>query len=146
MMIAVLDSAKTALLIGYYMISVSGAAWGLIMTTISNNTLGYTKKVTVNAFQIIAYAMGKWISLQTFRADDAPGYKRGKSLVAIMYGLSAIVLVVVRWVNIRENKRRDRVQAEEGANMDNEETRQAVERFKFMDLTDFEQTYFRYVK
>lgn len=146
MMIAVPDSAKPALLIGYYMISVSGAAWGLIMTAISNNTLGYTKKVTVNALQIIAYAAGNWIGPQTFRADDAPEYKRGKSLVAIMYGLSTVVLLVVRWVNIRENKRRDRVQAEEGVNLDDEETRRAIERFKFMDLTDFEQTYFRYVK
>lgn len=62
-----------------------------------------------------------------------------------MYGLSAIVLLAVRWVNIRENKRRDRVQAEEGVNLD-DETRRAIGRFRFMDLTDFEQTYFRYVK
>lgn len=41
MMIAVPGSAKPALLIGYYMSSVFGTAWGLIMTAISNNTLGY---------------------------------------------------------------------------------------------------------
>ncbi|OJJ05847.1 hypothetical protein ASPVEDRAFT_199320 [Aspergillus versicolor CBS 583.65] len=145
-MIVVPQDAKPALLIGYYMISVAGAAWGLIMAAISNNTLGYTKKVTVNGLQIIAYAAGNWIGPQTFRADDAPEYRRGKTIVAIMYGASAVVLLVLRFVNIYENRRRDRVQAEEGVGLDDEETRQAVQRSKFMDLTDFEQTRFRYVK
>lgn len=146
MMIAIPSSAKPALLLGYYMISVSGSSWGLVMTAISNNTLGYTKKVTVSALQIIAYAAGNWIGPQTFRADDAPEYKRGKSMVAIMYGLSAVVLLILRWVNIRENARRDRVQAESGIDLDNEENREAIERSKFLDLTDYEQINFRYVR
>ncbi|KAL3481114.1 major facilitator superfamily domain-containing protein [Aspergillus californicus] len=146
LMIAVPQDIKPALLIGYYLISVAGAAWGLLMTAISNNTLGYTKKVTVNGLQILAYAAGNWIGPQTFRADDAPEYKRGKMVVAIMYGLSAVVLVILRFVNIRENRRRDRVQAESGIDLADEETRLAVERSKFMDLTDFEQPHFRYVK
>ncbi len=145
-MIVVPQDAKPALLIGYYMISVAGAAWGLIMAAISNNTLGYTKKVTVNGLQIVAYAAGNWIGPQTFRADDAPEYRRGKTIVAVMYGASAVVLLVLRFVNVLENQRRDRVQAEQGVGLDDEETREAVQRSKFMDLTDFEQPHFRYVK
>lgn len=76
MMIAIPQSAKGALLLGYYFISVSGSSWGLVMAAISNNTLGYTKKVTVSGLQIIAYAAGNWIGPQTFRASDAPHYKK----------------------------------------------------------------------
>lgn len=146
MMIAIPQSAKGALLLGYYMISVSGSSWGLVMAAISNNTLGYTKKVTVSGLQIIAYAAGNWIGPQTFRSSDAPHYKRGKMMVAIMYGLSGLVLLILRWVNIRENRRRDRIQAEAGVDLNDPETKAAVERAKFMDLTDFQQPYFRYVK
>ncbi|KAL4874220.1 major facilitator superfamily domain-containing protein [Aspergillus karnatakaensis] len=145
LMIAAPQDATGALLLGYYMISVSGAAWGLMMTAISNNTLGYTKKVTVNGLQIIAYAAGNWIGPQTFRADDAPEYRRGKTIVAIMYGISLVLLVALRLVNIWENRRRDKAQAESGVDLENEETRQAIERSKFMDLTDFQQPHFRYV-
>ncbi|KAL4900899.1 hypothetical protein BDW74DRAFT_170470 [Aspergillus multicolor] len=146
LMIAVPQDKTGALLLGYYMISVAGAAWGLMMTAISNNTLGYTKKVTVNGLQIVAYAAGNWIGPQTFRADDAPEYRRGKTLVAVMYGVSALLLVALRVVNAWENRRRDKLQQDAGVDMGNEETRERVEREKFMDLTDFEQLHFRYVK
>ncbi|KAK6079628.1 MFS allantoate transporter [Seiridium cupressi] len=72
------------LLIGYYMISVSGASWGLVMIMISNSTVGYTKKATVNGLQILAYEAGNWIGPQTFRFNEAPNYKNGKLMVAIM--------------------------------------------------------------
>ncbi|KAI8210622.1 putative transporter [Colletotrichum sp. SAR 10_76] len=145
MMITIPLSSKGALLLGYWMISVSGSSWGLVMVAISNNTLGYTKKVTVNSLQIIAYAAGNWIGPQTFRADDAPLYKRGKMMVAIMYGCAALVLVVLRFVNIRENKRRDRLAAASGVDLSEETAALELERSKFMDLTDFKLAHFRYV-
>lgn len=141
MMICIPSSAKAGLLVGYYMISVSGASWGLVMTMISNNTVGYTKKATVNGLQILAYGAGNWIGPQTFRANEAPNYEHGKLMVAIMYGLAACVLLVIRFVNWRENKRRDKMQAETGTT----EVTEEVERAKFMDLTDFEQPHYRYV-
>lgn len=134
-------TAKGALLFGYYLISVSGAAWGLVMVLISNNTLGYTKKATVSGLQIIAYACGNWIGPQTFRSHEAPNYPTGKTLVAIMYGLSALILLVIRFVNIFENRRRDKMQAESGTL----ELTAEDEENKFLDFTDFEQPHFRYV-
>ncbi|KAF3804139.1 Allantoate permease [Colletotrichum gloeosporioides] len=145
MMIAIPLSSKGALLLGYWMISVSGSSWGLVMVAISNNTLGYTKKVTVNSLQIIAYAAGNWIGPQTFRADDAPLYKRGKMMVAIMYGCAALVLLILRFVNIQENKRRERLAAASGVELSEETAALELERSKFMDLTDFKLARFRYV-
>ncbi|KAJ0309881.1 hypothetical protein Brms1b_008920 [Colletotrichum noveboracense] len=112
---------------------------------IRDNFQGYTKKVTVNSLQIIAYAAGNWIGPQTFRADDAPLYKRGKMMVAIMYGCAALVLLVLRFVNIRENKRRDRLAAVSGVELSEETAALELERSKFMDLTDFKLAHFRYV-
>ncbi|KAF5524294.1 Allantoate permease [Colletotrichum aenigma] len=144
MMITIPLSSKGALLLSYWMISVSGSSWGLVMVAISNNTLGYTKKVTVNSLQIIAYAAGNWIGPQTFRADEPPLYKRGKMMVAIMYGCAALVLLVLRFVNIRENKRRDRLAAVSGVELSEETAALELERSKFMDLTDFKLAHFRY--
>ncbi|KAI8224071.1 putative transporter [Colletotrichum sp. SAR 10_86] len=85
------------------------------------------------------------IGNRTFRADDAPLYKRGKMMVAIMYGCAALVLVVLRFVNIRENKRRDRLAAASGVELSEETAALELERSKFMDLTDFKLAHFRYV-
>jgi MFS transporter, ACS family, allantoate permease len=137
MMITIPLQYKAALLVGNYFISCSGASWGLVMVMISNNTVGYTKKATVNGLQILAYGAGNWIGPQTFRSWDAPDYKIGKTLVAIMYGLAALTLVCIRLINIRENRRRDKLAAEVG-----EEEAEGTE---FMDLTDFEQPRFRYI-
>lgn len=144
-MITVPLAHQGPLLFGYYLIATAGASWGLVMVLISNNTLGYTKKVTVNSIQIIAYAVGNWIGPQTFRESDAPNYRRGKTMIACLYGATAVILVIIRFVNIRENRRRDRLQAESGVNMDDPEVKAGIERAKFMDLTDYQQLHFRYV-
>lgn len=138
MMITIPLESKGPLLLGYYFISCAGASWGLVMVMISNNTLGYTKKATVNGLQIIAYGAGNWIGPQTFQSTDKPEYKTGKTLVAIMYGCAALVLISIRMLNIWENRRRDHMaEANEGG-------REEVGT-EFLDLTDFEQPRFRYI-
>lgn len=140
MMIVIPLHAKAALLIGYYFIGAAGSAWCLVMVMISNNTLGYTKKATVNGLQILAYAAGNWIGPQTFRSNQAPDYYDGKLMVAVMYGLSALTLVAIRVVNILENRRRDRRAKDEPA-----VNATPTGGTEFLDLTDFEQPNFRYV-
>ncbi|KAJ9156055.1 MFS allantoate transporter [Pleurostoma richardsiae] len=137
MMIVIPLSAQAALLIGYYFIGAAGSAWCLVMVMISNNTLGYTKKATVNGLQIIAYGAGNWIGPQTFRSHEAPNYHSGKLMVAVMYGCAALTLLAIRAVNILENRRRNKKAAEapETVTIGTE----------FLDLTDFEQPSFRYV-
>ncbi|KAI5460704.1 major facilitator superfamily domain-containing protein [Mariannaea sp. PMI_226] len=137
MMIVIPLSARAALLVGYYFIGAAGAAWCLVMVTISNNTLGYTKKATVNGLQILAYAAGNWIGPQTFRGNQAPEYPSGKLMVAVMYGCAALTLIILRLVNIYENRRRDKKAAEQPETIANGT--------EFLDLTDFEQPNFRYI-
>ena len=141
MMITIPMHIKGGLLVGYYFISAAGASWGLVMVMISNNTLGYTKKATVNGLQILAYGAGNWVGPQTFRASDAPDYKKGKTLVAIMYGLAAATLIMIRIINVLENKRRDKQQAEVEGTPEGEHELGT----EFLDLTDFQQPRFRYI-
>jgi ACS family allantoate permease-like MFS transporter len=144
MMVCIPLQAKGALLVGYYFISAAGASWGLVMVMISNNTLGYTKKATVNGLQILAYGAGNWIGPQTFRSSDAPEYNKGKTLVAIMYGLAACMLVCIRVINILENRRRDKL-AHENLATDPSDDGEGAEGTEFMDYTDFQQPRFRYI-
>ena len=145
LMIVIPLSHQGPLLFGYYLIATAGASWGLVMVLISNNTLGYTKKVTVNSVQIICYAAGNWIGPQTFRSSDAPEYRNGKTMIACLYGAAALILVAIRLVNIRENRRRDRLELTSGVDPNDPEVKAEIDRAKFMDLTDYQQLSFRYV-
>ncbi|PYH85794.1 putative allantoate permease [Aspergillus uvarum CBS 121591] len=131
--------AKAGLLVGYYFIGAAGTSWCLVMVMISNNTLGYTKKATVNGLQILAYAAGNWIGPQTFRSTQAPEYFDGKLMVAIMYALAAATLLAIRLVNIFENRRRDQKA------LSNPAVENVAIGTEFFDLTDFEQPAFRYI-
>ncbi|KAJ5499823.1 Major facilitator superfamily domain general substrate transporter [Penicillium expansum] len=139
MMIVIPIHAKAGLLIGYYFIGAAGTSWCLVMVMISNNTLGYTKKATVNGLQIVAYAAGNWIGPQTFRSTQSPEYFDGKLMVAIMYALAAVTLAAIRVINLLENKRRDRKA------IDDPQSAHTTPGSEFLDLTDFEQPAFRYV-
>jgi MFS family permease len=145
LMIVIPLEHRGPLLFGYYLIATAGASWGLVMVLISNNTLGYTKKVTVNSIQIICYAAGNWIGPQTFVDSDRPEYRKGKTMIACLYGASVIILIVIRLFNMRENKRRDKLQGESGIDVNDPRVIAEVERLKFMDLTDYQQEHFRYV-
>ncbi|GME26889.1 putative mfs allantoate transporter protein [Neofusicoccum parvum] len=140
MMIVIPLTYKAALLVGYYMIGAAGSSWCLVMAMISSNTLGFTKKATVNGLQILAYAAGNWIGPQTFRSNDAPDYYYGKLMVAIMYGLAALTLLAIRFVNVVENRRRDKAAAEQSG-----DAAEVDEGNEFADLTDFQQKSFRYI-
>lgn len=60
-MIVLHHYAKAGVLVGSCMFSVSGSACGLIMVMIPNNSLGYTKKATVNSLQVLPCSAENWI-------------------------------------------------------------------------------------
>ncbi|WWC93568.1 hypothetical protein V866_000403 [Kwoniella sp. B9012] len=130
---------KGVLLFGYSLIGAAGTGWGLLMTSLSVNTVGYTKKATAGAVQIIAYGIGNWIGPQTFQAKTAPHYRTGKMILAIFYGLAIANLFALRIVNMIANKRRDKKAREDPASMVQPEDAAA------RDLTDKEQPAFRYM-
>jgi len=88
--------------------------------------------------QTIAYTVGNIISPHNFQAKDAPRYLPAKISICILYFLITVDLYVIRWVAIRENRKRDEVRDEEG------EDYVVKSNHEFLDLTDRENKEFRY--
>ncbi|UPL00204.1 hypothetical protein LCI18_011138 [Fusarium solani-melongenae] len=111
------------------------------MSLISSNVGGFTRKATVNAVAYIGYCVGNMIGPQMFRASEVPRYPTG---FLGMIGCWAAVFVEAILLLIylkRENRRRDKVQAERGETASEEQD----EMDNFSDKTDRENITFRYV-
>ncbi|KAK2731793.1 hypothetical protein FQN55_004450 [Onygenales sp. PD_40] len=129
---------KVPALVGYYLTGGIPIGWTTILALTSTNVAGSTKKITVSCIQTIAYTVGNIISPQTFQPKDAPRYLPAKISIVILYVLVTLDLALIRWLSIRENKKRD---AEREALGD----AYVVEKnHEFMDQTDFENREFRY--
>ncbi|GME34470.1 putative transporter [Neofusicoccum parvum] len=121
-------------IIGYYItIGNSATATILVLSTISSNAAGYTKKTTVNAVALVGYCIGFLIGPQTFR--DGPGYTNAKINIVAQWFAALCCCLGLHFVNKRENARREKL----AASLPPQPTGQ-----EFLDLTDMENPYFRY--
>ena len=121
-------------LIGYYLlIGNMPPAFVLVLSTISSNTAGYTKKTTVNAVCLIGYCVGFLIGPQTYR--NSPSYPDAKWTIVAMEVIALLMCFVMYYVNLRENLRREKLAAD---------LPPEPEGLEFRDLTDKENLYFRY--
>ncbi|KAL1961664.1 hypothetical protein VTN77DRAFT_1339 [Rasamsonia byssochlamydoides] len=126
-------------LVGYYLSGGVPIGWTTILGLTSTNIAGSTKKITVACIQTIGYTVGNIISPQTFQSKDAPRYLPAKIAICILYFLITIDLCVIRWIAVRENRRRDRQKEELG------ESYVVEQNHEFLDLTDRQNSEFRYV-
>lgn len=121
-------------LVAYYIIlGNSPSPLILILSLVSSNVAGYTKKTTVNSLVLISYCGGFLIGPQTFR--DPPYYTNAKYTILGVYLASLLCLLGLWWINWRENRRRDQASADLPPQPTGQE---------FLDLTDKENLYFRY--
>jgi len=95
---------------------------------------GHTKKVTMNAIVLMSFCLGNIIGPETFQDKDAPQYIPAKMTIVIILSFGIIFTVLLDWLYIRENRKRDR-----------EEPQDLPPDFEFLDLTDKENRNFRYV-
>lgn len=65
---------KIGRLFGYWLMIVFSSAFPLMLSLISSNTAGYTKKTTVNAIFFIGYCVGNIGGPQLFHSNEAPTY------------------------------------------------------------------------
>lgn len=127
---------KVGRLIGYYLTGASATGFVVILSLISSNVAGYTKKTTVSAMYLIAYCVGNIIGPQAFQAKDAPKYTPALITIVVCWIISIVLLLVIWYVNHRANVRRDAFKSSpEYVHVKNQE---------FLDLTDGENMDFRY--
>ena len=132
---------KYGQLVAYFFTSGSAtAAWYIVISMLSSNVTGYTKKNTTNSIVFFFLGVAYLVGPQTFR--DGPFYRHAKISLICLWGLSIVVLAAFYALNKRDNKKRDELEigdreASVPAGGDNGNV--------FLDLTDKENKQFRYV-
>ncbi|KAJ5463474.1 MFS allantoate transporter [Penicillium sp. IBT 31633x] len=123
-------------LIGYYMTQAFPTAFVALLSLISSNVAGYTKKTTVAALYLIGYCVGNIIGPLTFRPEDAPRYVSAEIVIIACWGVCVFILLFVWWWYNKENQRKaDIVSRPEYVHVENQE---------WLDLTDRENPDFVY--
>ena len=117
-------------LIGYYLTGSSANALVSLLSLISTNVAGYTKKTTVAALYLIGvcyyflhwplggltdsnqkYCVGNIIGPQTFQAKDAPQYIPAEFTMIVCMGVCVLIQVFIWWWYKRENARKEKIRA-----------------------------------
>lgn len=124
-------------LVGYYlMYGACSTGWFIVISAMSSNIIGFTKKTTSNGIIFFTLGIAYFIGPQVFR--DKPYYFHAKYATIGLWILSIMILGAFWYFNWRENKKRDRMVQEQGI-----DTHTAG--VEFLDLTDKENKLFRYV-
>ena len=123
-------------LAGYYLTQASPTGFVCLLSLISSNIAGYTKKTTVGAIYLIAYCAGNIIGPQTFRPKDKPRYIPAEITIIVCWAVCIADLGFVWFWYRRCNTINEVVRQHEGyAKLDKQE---------FLDLTDGENAEFVY--
>ncbi|KAH8708457.1 major facilitator superfamily domain-containing protein [Phaeosphaeriaceae sp. PMI808] len=121
---------------GYSLIGTFGAVVSQTIVVGMSNVAGATKKSAMAANIFVAYCVGNIVGPQLIKSQTKkmhyPMLWTGLIICYCITVAAAVALYVVLW---RENKRRDAVPVDEAER----------DRLAFMDLTDKENPYFRYV-
>lgn len=126
-------------LAAFYITTTSAVAFTLVLSMISSNIAGQTKKVTVATMMFIAYCVGNLIGPQIIHLKDAPRYTKAKIIICALYGTCILVLLALRFTWSFRNRQKTRKIAEMG------EAYRHIPNQEFMDMTDGENLEFRYV-
>ncbi|KAI9052756.1 hypothetical protein LZ554_003029 [Drepanopeziza brunnea f. sp. 'monogermtubi'] len=123
-------------LAGYYLTQSSATGFVALLSLISSNVAGYTKKTTVGALYLIAYCVGNIIGPQTFRPGDAPRYVPAEITIIVCYAVCVLDMAYIHWYYVQRNRKNAAVRAQPGyTRWDKQE---------FLDLTDRENPEFVY--
>ncbi|SCV04785.1 LANO_0G12354g1_1 [Lachancea nothofagi CBS 11611] len=137
-LLAFANSSPKTKLAGAYLLYVSPISFICVLSIISSNTLGFSKKWTVSSINLVSYAAANLAGPQTFIATQAPSYTGAKIAMLVCYAGTVVVLAILFVINYRENLKRDQIQAERGPDDI------IIENLEFADLTDKENPNFRY--
>lgn len=123
-------------LIGYYMTQAFPTGFVALLSMLSTNVAGYTKKTTVGAMYFIAYCVGNLIGPQIFVPSTKPRYVPAEITIICCWAFVILDLLFIYWYYKKENARKSEIRAREGF--------VPLEGQEFMDLTDRENLAFEY--
>ncbi|EMD34999.1 hypothetical protein CERSUDRAFT_85745 [Gelatoporia subvermispora B] len=145
-------SDKVGLLFGQWLTGVGTTGFVLSLSWLSNVTAGHTKRVTVNAIMLIAYCVGNAAGPFMWQAKYTPRNHIPWAIIGICYLICPGLLLIIRWLLARENKRRDAEPLDdtyddvyiEVITPEGKRVERKVDK-EFLDLTDIQNREFRYV-
>ncbi|KAM5541010.1 hypothetical protein V8D89_005321 [Ganoderma adspersum] len=143
---------KVGLLFGQWLTGVGTTGFVLSLSWISSVTAGHTKRVTTNAIMLIAYCVGNATAPFMWQAKYVPRNHVPWTIIGIVYVICPLLLLYIRSLLARENKRRDAEPVDEKYDdvyievvlPDGTRTERRVDK-EFLDLTDIQNRDFRYV-
>ncbi|TFK43608.1 MFS general substrate transporter [Crucibulum laeve] len=137
---------KGALLFATYLIGTFGSALSTVYAYNASNTSGHTKKSTINAMTLVSFSIGNIIGTEIFQPKDAPDYIPGKIAIMVLLTVQLGISVLLRWINIRLNvKKQQEIEKEKARRgWSDADIQRERERHAFADLTDKENMYFVY--
>lgn len=130
------DSQSVGKLIGYYLLQASPTPFVALLSLISTNVAGWTKKTTVAAMYLIGYCVGNIIGPQVFQEKDAPKYRPAEITIVVCYVVSLLDVLFIYWWCRSQNKKKAEMRAQPGY--------VKIEGQEFYDLTDRENPEFVY--
>ncbi len=128
------------IVIAIYLSGTFGSVGTAVFSYNASNTSGHTKKSTVNALTLVALSVGNIVGSEIFQPKDAPEYIPGKIAIMVLLMAQVPVALLLRWVNLRENKKKREV-IEEIKNRhgwSDEDIQRERNKHAFADLTDKE--------
>lgn len=111
-------SAQGVLLFAMYISFWGGPAFIFAMAWLAATTSGHTKKTTANAMLFIGYCLGNLLSPQMWEGKYAPRYYVPWGIILGTYVARPVMLVIMRWYMVKENRRRERYLDEHGEEVD----------------------------
>ncbi|KAJ7600720.1 MFS general substrate transporter [Mycena floridula] len=143
---------RIGLLFGLWITGVGTTGFVLSLSWLSSVTAGHTKKVTANAMLLVGYCIGNSVGPQLWQAKYKPRYRVPWITIGISYVICIGILLFIRFLLNRENKKRDAEPIDETydnvymeiVDADGKLIRRKVDK-EFLDLTDRQNRDFRYV-
>lgn len=129
-------SNNSGRLAGYYLTQSGAAGFVALLSLISSNVAGYTKKTTVGALYLIAYCAGNIIGPQLFRPKDEPRYIPAEITDLVCWSVCILDLAYIHWYYRARNKKHEELRNMPGYIK--------VDKQEFLDLTDRENKEFVY--
>ncbi|TRX95177.1 hypothetical protein FHL15_003869 [Xylaria flabelliformis] len=129
-------------LAGYYLWGSSSTGFVCLLSLISSNIAGWTKKTTAAACYLVAYCVGnnayKWqiIGPQVFRPGDAPAYHNAITVLLVTFIVAYFIMIFIYFWCRRQNIAKAAIRMAPGYSK--------IEGQEFMDLTDRENPEFIY--
>ncbi|KAJ7695062.1 major facilitator superfamily domain-containing protein [Mycena rosella] len=129
---------KAARLIGFWMTGASNATFVVGLSLVSGNVGGQTKKAIASAAVFLGVAAGNIVGPFLFIDSQAPVYLTGVVASMVSRILEIVIILILRFVFVTANKRRDRSVAEGRVRYDERVT-------GLQDISDWKNPAFRYV-